>query len=181
MINCTFLWATVGVALLIGCYPTRNTPATTNDLCCTAIEVTDSMYLSNRIPDCDQALRYMDSVIVPRYMSIRPNPLEYRIPQVVEGDLTIMCDSTNLYKTKKYLYYVNAKCFEGLPSKDLFKIICPHNQLEQISQIDSLKYSIGRDWRLSMSIGREFGVNFDIQNKTVVAASIWKVSYIEMH
>lgn len=180
MINSTLLRATVGVTLLIGCYPTRNTPAATNDLCCTATEVTDSMYLANRIPDCDQALRYMDSVIVPRYMSIRPNPLEYRIPQVVEGELKIMCDSTNLYKTKKYLYYVNAKCFEGLPSKDLFKIICPHNQLEQISQIDSFQHSSKRDWRIMMLVHQGFGLTFDIQNQTVVSSSIWK-SYIEMH
>lgn len=155
-----------------------------NDLCCKDSVVTKNMYLSNRMPDCDMAIRYMDSVIVPVSLSVPNNLFEIRatckIPTAIEGHFRIKCDSVNLYDSQKYLYYLNAECFEGLTSADIFKLFCRDDQLDLINGIDSVHFSSGRKWQLIMLAHGGFGVSFDIQGKNVISSSTWK-SYSESH
>ncbi len=168
----------------MGCKTQSKIIFESNDPCCKETIVSPSMYLSNRIPDCDMAIKYMDSVVIPNSLGIPDNLFEsevkYIIPTTIEGDFKIRNDSVNMYDSKKYLYYLNTKCFEGLASTDIFKLFCRDNQLDLINRIDSFHYSLGRNWNLIMFAQGGFGISFDIQEKNVISCKTWK-SYSESH
>lgn len=109
-----------------------------NDLCCKDSIVTKNMYLSNRMPDCDMAIRYMDSVV-------RNGLLYYdtskAVPNIIEGRFSIFCDSTDLYSSKKIFYYINMICFEERPCEDFFQVFCPDSSSEIFKILESVSFS----------------------------------------
>lgn len=131
-----------------------------------------SQYLSNRIPDCDKALVYMDSVIIPDKLYLTDNPyglINGRVPNVVEGTFKIAGNTVNLTKNNKHLYYINKDCIIGRPSAEVFKLFFSEKYINVLNNIDSVKVLSDRSWRLHLREREGYGVTLDMKDRQIIS------------
>ncbi len=134
--------------LIISCKTQSKIIFEKNDPCCKETIVSPSMYLSNRIRDCDMAIKYMDSVV--RNGNLYFNTSN-EVPNVVEGTFYFFCDSNYIYQNKKYLYYLNIECFKGRTFQDFCQVFCPDLSIDLIKLLEKTSFDREKGVRLYLS------------------------------
>lgn len=147
--------------LIFACKTQRKTIFQNNNLCCKDSTVTPNMYLSNRIPNCDTAIRYMDSVI---YNEILYFDASRDVPNVIEGRFNIPCDSISLYRSNKHLFYINSECFVGRPFADFYQVFCSKKNSEVFKIIESASFSRELGVRLYLFSNSDFDMVAEFKN-----------------
>ncbi|MFZ1496153.1 MAG: hypothetical protein WAS72_03790 [Saprospiraceae bacterium] len=155
------LYATTFYMLTFGCKTQRNVVFEKNDLCCKDAIVTPNMYLSSRIPDCDLAIKYMDSVICNEVLYFDTSRY---LPNVVEGRFNIPCDSINLFRDNKHFFYINSECFIGQPCTDFYQVFCSKKNSEIFKIIESASFSREVGVRLYLFSNSDFDMIAEFKN-----------------
>ena len=140
--------------LTLGC-KTQRSIILTNDLCCKDSIVTQSMYLSNRIPDCDKAIKYMDSVI---HTQILYFDTSNSVPNIIEGKFSMICEHANLYKKHFNFYYINKDCFIGRPFTDFYQVFCPADSSGNSKKLEIASFSKESGIRIYLSSSSDFNI-----------------------
>ncbi len=139
-------------------------------------------YLSNRISDCDKAIAFMDSVIVKERIFINEEIIASQVritSPVIEGGLGIRNDtSTKIYKTKKYLYYIDKECFIEKPSAVLFSVFCPKSQISLMQKLDTQHTQNNKKWHLVLSGINGFYINAYFEKGRVKTIEIGEMGTI---
>ena len=150
-------------------------------LCCKAPKnkiVTDKVlaqkkYLANRIPDCDKAIAYMDSIFVPISLNYEGDKPLIRFPERI-SDVKILNNifvDADIFSKQQYLYYINPDCFKNKPASTIFKVFCLAEAFDKLNKIDLMYQKANKRWYLSVPISGKssaFGVYFGFENGKVV-------------
>ena len=165
-----FLFVGLFLGALLCCKAPKNSVSTpTNTKIDTMLN--SKYWLVNRIPDCDKAIDYMDSIITPVLVGFdtkSTQPLNY-----AKGGLSTIeneiFNSENLYTTQQYLYYINLDCFINKSTSSVFKVFCPKEEFDNLVKLDSVYIKANKKWGFNYSVS-SFNALFRFEHGRVIEA-----------
>ena len=140
-------------------------------------------YLANRIPDCDKAMVYMDSIFTPISLDYDKDKPSIKVPErggIVRILNNIFFDA-DLFSKQQYLYYINLDCFKNKPASTIFKVFCPTEAFDNLNKIDLMYQKANKKWYINFTITgiktSAFGVYFGFENGKVVDVTAYQTIY----
>lgn len=139
-------------------------------------------YLANKIPDCDKAIAYMDSIFIPETLLYDGNNPSIKIPERISNVkiLNNIFVDADIFSKQQYLYYINPDCFKNKPTATIFKVFCPLEAFDNLNKIDLMYQKANKRWYLSVPISGKssaFGVYFGFENGKVVDIMTRQTTY----
>ena len=128
-------------------------------------------YLSKREPNCNHAILYMDSIIIPTYIVIGHVA---GLPKVVYGSFEIKNEKISTYKSNKHLLYLNDQCFIGMPSRLIYDTFCPDSMVVSLLKADSINNKMNKILPIKLDLGGVVGLTFEIENSVIISSKFYK-------